>query len=162
MKVCILLVLIGAIITAKFFSSSKEEATTKTTNKFPSINDVLTAQIYEHHVGQGKPNIFNFDLNVVEQRSEVANILICLNSSNIQLNDKEIEGFYGYGGYNPTFIKLKFKNGDIYDIKADEQNLIINGYYKDKSLVVSNCDNLTQFINTGWEGMKQNMRQETY
>jgi hypothetical protein len=157
---CTVLFLLGGIISTNLFSDSKEKESVKEiqkVNKFPSGSDVITAELHEMNVGPQKGTILYFDMDLPEQRETVTNILNWLNEDNVQLSEGELQPFYGYGGYNPTFIKLKFKDGRTYDIMTDEQNVVINGYYKDKSLIVSNCTALVQFINAGWESSKQKM-----
>jgi hypothetical protein len=157
---CVVLILSGGMVSANVFSYSKVEGSSKATekvSKFPSGSEVIAAELHESNLGPTEGAIFYFDMDLSEQRETVANILNWLNGDKVQLSEGALQSFYGFGGYNPTFIKLRFKDGRTYDIKTDEQNIVINGYYKDKSLIVSNCTDLVQFINTGWKSSKQKM-----
>jgi hypothetical protein len=159
------IILLGGMISTNLLSNSKEKKSAKIiqkSNKFPSSSDIITAELHEMNVGPHEGTIFYFDMDLPEQRESVANILNWLNEDNVQLSEKELQPIYGYGGYNPKYIKLGFKDGRTYDIQTDKQNIVINGYYKDKSLIVSNCTNLVQFINAGWESNKQKMTLMTY
>lgn len=162
---CISLILFGGLLSWNLFSYSKEKESAKIipkVNKFPIGSDVKTAELHKESVGPYKSDIFYFNMDLSEQRETVGNILNWLNEDTVQLSEGVLQPFWGYGGYNPRYIKLKLKDGRIYDIKTDQQNIVINGYYKDKSLIVSNCTGLVEFINADWESSKPNMNLMSY
>ncbi|WP_261854341.1 hypothetical protein [Clostridium folliculivorans] len=140
--------------------NSNNTLISKSSDMFPSIKDVRVAKILERHVGPSEYSFFYFDLTKDDQKKTVTNILKWLNesSNNMKKTDKRMIG--GFGGYTPTVLILEFTNRSTCYICADSSNLIVNGYYKNNSLLIEKCPQIVQFINTDWESLKLNMTKD--
>ncbi|GFZ32982.1 hypothetical protein CSC2_35080 [Clostridium zeae] len=137
--------------------NSSNMITSKSPDKFLSIKDVKVAKILERHLGPSQFSYFYFDLTKDDQKETVTNLLKWLNESSNSMKKTGKREIGGYGGYTPTVLILEFINGITYYICTDSSNLIVNGYYKDSSLLIEKCPRIVQFIDTDWERIKLNM-----